>query len=139
MPTEFSAVAPRTVGRADAITEDFVVPYYLEDRKLRISVARVADRLYAFDDLCTCADRACPLSGGLLTETTIMCQCHGSRFDIATGAVINGPLIGSRGFRRPVRLWSRIELTRSRSRPRRSSVATRISSPRKCMPRTLTA
>jgi nitrite reductase/ring-hydroxylating ferredoxin subunit len=22
---------------------------------------------------------------------TIMCQCHGSRFDIATGAVINGP------------------------------------------------
>ena len=20
-----------------------------------------------------------------------MCQCHGSRFDIATGAVINGP------------------------------------------------
>ena len=22
---------------------------------------------------------------------TIMCQCHGSRFDIGTGAVINGP------------------------------------------------
>jgi nitrite reductase/ring-hydroxylating ferredoxin subunit len=34
---------------------------------------------------------ACPLSGGLLTETTIMCQCHGSRFDITSGAVINGP------------------------------------------------
>jgi 3-phenylpropionate/trans-cinnamate dioxygenase ferredoxin component len=31
------------------------------------------------------------LSGGLLTGTTIMCQCHGSRFDITTGAVINGP------------------------------------------------
>ena len=29
--------------------------------------------------------------GGLLTGTTIMCQCHGSRFDIATGAVISGP------------------------------------------------
>ena len=27
----------------------------------------------------------------LLTGTTVMCQCHGSRFDIATGAVINGP------------------------------------------------
>ena len=25
------------------------------------------------------------------TGTTIMCQCHGSRFDISTGAVINGP------------------------------------------------
>jgi nitrite reductase/ring-hydroxylating ferredoxin subunit len=27
----------------------------------------------------------------MLTGMTIMCQCHGSRFDIATGAVINGP------------------------------------------------
>jgi 3-phenylpropionate/trans-cinnamate dioxygenase ferredoxin component len=27
----------------------------------------------------------------MLTGTTVMCQCHGSRFDIATGAVINGP------------------------------------------------
>jgi 3-phenylpropionate/trans-cinnamate dioxygenase ferredoxin component len=57
----------------------------------RISVARVDGRLYAFDDLCTCTGEACPLSGGLLTGTTIMCQCHGSRFDISTGAVINGP------------------------------------------------
>jgi 3-phenylpropionate/trans-cinnamate dioxygenase ferredoxin subunit len=81
----------RTLGRADAIPNDFVVPYYLDDLKRRISVARVDDRLYAFDDLCTCADRACPLSGGLLTGPTIMCQCHGSRFDITTGAVINGP------------------------------------------------
>ena len=32
-----------------------------------------------------------PLSGGLLTRTTIMCQCHGSRFDITTSAVIDGP------------------------------------------------
>ena len=89
--TDLDAAALRTVGPGDAIPNDFVVPYYLDDRKLRISVARVADRLYAFDDLCTCGERACPLSGGLLTGTTIMCQCHGSRFDIATGAVINGP------------------------------------------------
>ena len=81
----------RMVGRGDAIPNDFVVPYYLDDRKLRISIARINDRLYAFDDLCTCPDEACPLSGGLLTGTMIMCQCHGSRFDITTGAVINGP------------------------------------------------
>jgi 3-phenylpropionate/trans-cinnamate dioxygenase ferredoxin component len=81
----------RTVGRGDAIPNDYVVPYYLNDRKLRISIARVDHRLYAFDDLCTCTDRPCPLSGGLLTGTTIMCQCHGSRFDITTGAVTNGP------------------------------------------------
>ena len=73
------------------ILNNFVVPCYLDDRKLRISIARVDNRLYAFDDLCTCTHEACPLSGGLLTGTTIMCQCHGSRFDITTGAVINGP------------------------------------------------
>jgi nitrite reductase/ring-hydroxylating ferredoxin subunit len=28
---------------------------------------------------------------GRLTGTTIMCQCHGSRFDITDGTVINGP------------------------------------------------
>ena len=89
--TELGAAAFRQVGRVDAIRHDVVVPYYLADRKLRISIARVNDRLYAFDDLCTCAREACPLSGGLLTGTTIMCQCHGSRFDITTGAVAAGP------------------------------------------------
>jgi 3-phenylpropionate/trans-cinnamate dioxygenase ferredoxin subunit len=89
--TDLACVAFRTVGPADAIPNDFVVPYYLDDRKLRVSVARVDDHLYAFDDLCPCADRACPLSGGLLIGTTIMCQCHGSRFNIVSGAVINGP------------------------------------------------
>ena len=91
MKTELAAGAFRTLGPGDAVPNDFVVPYYLDDLKRRISVARVEDRLYAFDDLCTCADRSCPLSGGLLTGTTIMCQCHGSRFDVTTGAVINGP------------------------------------------------
>jgi 3-phenylpropionate/trans-cinnamate dioxygenase ferredoxin component len=89
--TELAAGAVRTIGPGDAIPDGLVVAYYLDDPKLRISVARVGDRLYAFDDLCTCTDEPCPLSGGLLTQTTLMCQCHGSRFDVATGAVINGP------------------------------------------------
>ena len=89
--TALATDAFRTIGPGEAIPNDFVVPYYLGDRKLRISIARVNDRLYAFDDLCTCTRESCPLSGGLLAGTTIMCQCHGSRFDITTGAVINGP------------------------------------------------
>ena len=89
--TELATDTFRTVGRGNAIPNDFVVPYYLDDHKRRVSVARVGGRLYAFDDLCTCREETCPLSGGLLTGTTIMCQCHGSRFDITTGAVINGP------------------------------------------------
>ena len=89
--TDVATAAFRTVGPRDAIPNDFVVPYYLDDRRLRISVARVDDGLYAFDDLCTCAEQSCPLSGGLLTGTTLMCQCHGSRFDVVTGGVISGP------------------------------------------------
>ena len=81
----------RTVDVPDAIPNGCVVAYYLSDRKARIAVARVGGRLYAFGDLCTCSDERCPLSGGLLTGTTIMCQCHGSRFDVVTGAVIGGP------------------------------------------------
>ncbi len=91
MKTELAAGAFRTLGPGDVLPNDFVVPYYLDDLGRRISVARVDDRLYAFDDLCTCAERACPLSGGLLTGTTVMCQCHGSRYDVTTGAVIAGP------------------------------------------------
>src|ERR1700760_4441377 len=87
----FATDTVRTVGRGDAIPDDFVVPYYLKDIRRRISVARINERLYAFDDLCTCADQRCPLSGGLLTGTTIMCQCHGSQFDVTTGAVLSGP------------------------------------------------
>jgi nitrite reductase/ring-hydroxylating ferredoxin subunit len=91
--TELSANAFRTLASSRAIANDSVVPFYLSDRKARVSVARVDGRLYAFDDLCTCGhgNQSCPLSGGLLSARTIMCQCHGSRFDITTGAVVNGP------------------------------------------------
>jgi 3-phenylpropionate/trans-cinnamate dioxygenase ferredoxin subunit len=90
--TETAAGAFRTLGPADAVPDELVVAYYLEDRKRRIAVARVGGRLHAFDDLCPCTEgEACPLSGGLLTGTTLMCQCHGSRFDVTTGAVLGGP------------------------------------------------
>jgi nitrite reductase/ring-hydroxylating ferredoxin subunit len=89
--TQLEADLFYTLDQSSAIADDDVRPYYLGDRKLRISIARVDGRLYAFDDLCTCTDQPCPLSGGLLTATTLMCQCHGSRFDLTSGAVINGP------------------------------------------------
>jgi nitrite reductase/ring-hydroxylating ferredoxin subunit len=89
--TELSTGAFRSVTPFATIKNDSAVPFYLDDRKRRVAVARVDGRLYAFDDLCTCAGEACPLSGGLLTGRTVMCQCHGSHFDITTGAVIDGP------------------------------------------------
>lgn len=86
-----AAVHFRTVDEAAGLPDNYVNPYYLEDVKKRVSVARVAGELYAFDDLCTCADQPCPLSAGKLTGTTLMCQCHGSQFDVKTGAVVRGP------------------------------------------------
>ena len=62
--TQLAADTSRTLGPSDRIPNDYVVPYYLDDHKLRISVARVDDRLYAFDDLCTCSDTGCPLREG---------------------------------------------------------------------------
>ena len=89
--TELAVAVHRNVAQTDAVADGSVVPYYFADRKLRIAIARVDDHLYAFDDLCTCSDEHCPLSGGLLRGTSLMCQCHGSWFDITTGAVISGP------------------------------------------------
>ncbi|MFD9127011.1 Rieske (2Fe-2S) protein [Kitasatospora sp. NPDC059571] len=89
--TERTADGFRTLGADEVIPDGFVVPFYLGDHKRRVSIARVGGSLYTFDDLCTCSDDSCPLSGGLLTGTMITCRCHGSEFDVSTGAVARGP------------------------------------------------
>jgi 3-phenylpropionate/trans-cinnamate dioxygenase ferredoxin component len=54
--TQLAAEQFRTIAQAATIPDALVVPYYLGEVKLRISIARVEGVLYAFDDLCTCAD-----------------------------------------------------------------------------------
>jgi 3-phenylpropionate/trans-cinnamate dioxygenase ferredoxin component len=49
----------------------------------------VGGSFYAFGD--TCTHRRCPLSKGELEGTTVTCPCHGSQFDVTTGAVLRGP------------------------------------------------
>jgi 3-phenylpropionate/trans-cinnamate dioxygenase ferredoxin component len=61
----------------------------------KVSVATVEGRLYAFDDACT--HMGCSLGEGKLEGTTVTCPCHGSQFDVTSGAVIRGPA------QRPVR------------------------------------
>src|SRR5262245_7587949 len=82
-----SDVAFRPVGPADELDPETVNPYYLEDLKTRVSIARVGASLYAFDDL----HAGGSLSAGLLENTTIMSQCDGTRFDITTGEALDGP------------------------------------------------
>jgi nitrite reductase/ring-hydroxylating ferredoxin subunit len=60
-----------------------------------VSVAAAGGHLYAFDDACT--HMGCSLGEGKLEGTTVTCPCHGSQFDVTSGAVIRGPA------QRPVR------------------------------------
>ncbi|HEX5038895.1 MAG TPA: non-heme iron oxygenase ferredoxin subunit [Candidatus Limnocylindria bacterium] len=54
-----------------------------------VNVTNAGGQLYAFDD--TCTHMGCSLANGDLDGTTVTCACHGSQFDVTTGAVIRGP------------------------------------------------
>jgi nitrite reductase/ring-hydroxylating ferredoxin subunit len=56
---------------------------------MKVDVANAAGRLYALED--TCTHRGCSLASGKLEGTTVTCPCHGSQFDVTSGAVIRGP------------------------------------------------
>ncbi len=56
-----------------------------------IIVANVEGNLYAFSDTCTHAE--CALSEGSLSGDLVECGCHGSQFNVKTGAVESGPAI----------------------------------------------
>ena len=55
----------------------------------RIAIAKVGDAFYAFAD--TCTHQGCSLAEGTLEGTTVICPCHGSEFNVATGEVVRGP------------------------------------------------
>jgi 3-phenylpropionate/trans-cinnamate dioxygenase ferredoxin subunit len=55
----------------------------------KVNVTSADGHLYAFDD--TCTHQACSLANGELAGTTVTCACHGSQFDVTSGAVLRGP------------------------------------------------
>jgi len=55
----------------------------------KVNVAHTADGLHAFDD--TCTHMGCSLANGRLDGTVVTCACHGSQFDVTSGAVLRGP------------------------------------------------
>jgi len=60
-----------------------------------VDVVSVNGTFHAFDDKCT--HMGCSLAKGKLNGTTVTCPCHGSQFDVTSGAVLHGPA------QRPVR------------------------------------
>jgi 3-phenylpropionate/trans-cinnamate dioxygenase ferredoxin subunit len=75
------------VSRADELEEGFMRTFKVLDAK--IAVANVGGTFYAFGD--TCTHLQCSLAEGALEEATVTCRCHGSRFDVTSGAVPQGP------------------------------------------------
>ena len=77
-----------TVGRSDEVPEGEAAAFAVLDEE--VAIARVDGDLYAFSDVCS--HRRCNLAmGGEIAGATISCECHGSVFDMATGAPLNPP------------------------------------------------
>ncbi|MDY7041662.1 MAG: non-heme iron oxygenase ferredoxin subunit [Chloroflexota bacterium] len=55
----------------------------------KVLLYNVAGEFYATDEQCT--HRECSLEEGKLAGNVISCPCHGARFDVTTGAVLNPP------------------------------------------------
>ena len=81
------------IGNANQVAEGEMRVFDLEGTE--VNVTNTSGHLYAFDD--TCTHMGCSLANGTLDGTTVTCACHGSQFDIASGAVLRGPA------QRPVR------------------------------------
>ena len=75
------------VAKVGDITPGGMAAYEVDGNP--VAVANVDGQFFAFSNVCT--HRGCQLSDGQLDSVNVICPCHGSRFDITTGAVITGP------------------------------------------------
>ena len=84
-----------TVGKAGEITLGSMATFRVDGKQ--VDVANIDGAFYAFNDICT--HIGCSLYDGALAGTIVTCPCHGSQFDVTTGAVVNGPA------RRPIETY----------------------------------
>lgn len=54
-----------------------------------VAVTVLDGQVHAFDD--TCPHAGCSLSEGELEDDSVVCPCHFARFDLSTGAPVEGP------------------------------------------------
>jgi nitrite reductase/ring-hydroxylating ferredoxin subunit len=83
------------VGDAEAVPTGEMRAFDLAGNKVNVSNA--GGHLYAFEN--TCTHMGCSLANGELDGTVVTCACHGSQFDVTSGAVLRGPA------QRPVRAF----------------------------------
>ena len=76
-----------TVAKVGDIADGDLVSF--EVGTVQVAIANVGGSFFGFGDVCT--HMGCSLSAGELNETTVTCPCHGSEFDVTTGAVLRPP------------------------------------------------
>ncbi|MDX6689407.1 MAG: hypothetical protein QOG15_864 [Solirubrobacteraceae bacterium] len=54
-----------------------------------VMLVRDGDEVLALHD--RCSHRGCSLAGGEVEDGAVTCPCHGSRFDLRSGAIVQGP------------------------------------------------
>lgn len=77
------------VGNANEVAAGQMRVFEVAGTKVNVTSAN--GHLYAFDD--TCTHTGCSLARGKLEGTTVTCACHGSQFDVTSGAVLRGPAL----------------------------------------------
>jgi len=77
-----------TVAEVSELTDDLPLAVDVDD-ELTVAIVRHNGGLYAIEDECSHGN--VPLSEGDVEDGSIECYLHGSRFDLATGAVLNLP------------------------------------------------
>ncbi len=76
-----------TIATAGDVAEGEMVTAELEG--IAVLLANVAGAYRAIGSECT--HEGCSLAEGEIDEDAVICPCHGSMFDLKTGAVIAGP------------------------------------------------
>lgn len=63
----------------------------IEMGRIPILLTRQGDRIHALAD--TCSHMGCSLAKGTIENGSVVCSCHGSRFSLQDGRVLNGPAV----------------------------------------------
>jgi 3-phenylpropionate/trans-cinnamate dioxygenase ferredoxin component len=75
------------VCRSDQVTPDEPMAVTVKDRE--IGIFRVADRLYAIDNICS--HEYASLTKGFVEGTVVECPLHLAQFCLKTGQCLKGP------------------------------------------------
>jgi nitrite reductase/ring-hydroxylating ferredoxin subunit len=84
-------VTLRRVGARSALPEDQGTVAYVGETA--VALFRAGEQVYAYPNVCL--HKGGPIGEGLVVDGIVTCPWHGRQYDIATGACVNDPALGS--------------------------------------------